>query len=58
MLAAVRRNAILPECRFSGALLNTFLQQLKGASQTGNIPTERAFTPTKRTLILYDCCVR
>lgn len=46
MLAAIRRNAILPECRFSCALLNTFLEQLKGASQTGNIPTERVFAPT------------
>lgn len=58
MLAAIRRNAILPECRFSCALLNTFLEQLKGASQAGNIPTERAFAPTKRALILYDRCVR
>lgn len=46
MLVAVRRNAILFECRFSRAILNTFLQQLKGASQTGNIPTERTFAPT------------
>lgn len=58
MLAAVRRKAILPECRFSRALLNTFLQQLKRASQTGNIPTERAFAPTKQALILYDRCAR
>lgn len=47
ILAAVRRNAILPECRFSGALLNTFLQQLKGASRTGNIPTERSLYANK-----------
>lgn len=58
ILATIRRNAILFECRFSCALLNTFLEQLKGASRTDNIPTERAFAPTKRALILYDCCVR
>jgi len=58
MLAVIRRNAILPECHFSRALLNTFLEQLKEASQTGNIPTERAFASTKRALILYDRCVR
>lgn len=58
ILAAIRRNAILPECRFSCALLNTFLEQLKGAFQAGNIPTERALAPTKRAFILYDRCVR